>query len=421
MKIAVVGMGYVGVTAAACLASQGHEVWGVDVNEDKVTALRKGLSPIAEPGIDGLIAEAVTAGRLEASLSMPDLAGFDMAMVCVGTPSAPDGSHDMSYVAESSRQIAHALQKSRADALTVTYRSTFRPGTMDSTVRRIFESILGDEVDSRVELVYNPEFLRESSAIFDFHNPPKVVIGTDGGRRCQRMIDLHETIDAPIFELSYREAEMTKFVDNTWHAVKVSFANEIGRICAQNGVSAKDIHKVFTSDTKLNISPYYLRPGGPFGGSCLPKDVRALTHIAESSSTPAPLIRSLIPSNENHKSFQFDRVRDLAPTGARILMLGLSFKAGTDDLRESPHLDLARELLEAGYELSVFDPDLDPSALVGRNFGYAFTHLPEISTLLIDADHVAASQGWDLVIQCTAVGDNLPLGESPFLALDTIP
>ncbi|KAA1380478.1 nucleotide sugar dehydrogenase [Aeromicrobium fastidiosum] len=420
MKIAVVGMGYVGVTAAACLASQGHVVCGVDVNEQKVETLKKGLSPISEPGIQELITTAVESGQLTAATTMPDLSEFDIAMVCVGTPSTADGSHNMSYVADSARQIAQALRGDRSSPLTITFRSTFRPGTMDGLVTSIFRSVLGEDMESRVELVYNPEFLRESTAIWDFHHPPKVVIGTLNNQRSQRMVDLHEGIEAPIFELPFRESEMTKFVDNTWHATKVAFANEIGRICAQNEVSAKSIHEVFVADTKLNISAYYLRPGGPFGGSCLPKDVRALDHIASLSDTSVPLISALMPSNKSHKEFQLSRVKAELRKGSTVLMLGLSFKAGTDDLRESPHLDLAMGLVEAGYQLSIYDPELDPAKLVGQNFGYAFARLPEIPTLLVDKS-TAEDLEYDLVVRCTAAGDGLNLSGKAIVSLDTIP
>ncbi|RYF59809.1 MAG: nucleotide sugar dehydrogenase [Comamonadaceae bacterium] len=420
MKIAIVGMGYVGVTAAACLSSQGHQVCGIDVNETKVEALRNGRSPITEPGVDELILAAVERGDLTASISMPDLGDFNLVIVCVGTPSSRDGSHNMSFIADASRQIAIAARAPRDSPLTVAYRSTFRPGTMDTLVRGIFEGILGVESRSQIELVYNPEFLRESSAVWDFFNPPKIVIGTEMGKRSTTMMELHADLEAPVFELSFRDSEMTKFVDNTWHAVKVAFANEIGRVCAANDVSASAIHEVFIADTKLNISAYYLRPGGPFGGSCLPKDVRALGHIAHTSDADAPLIDSVLQSNEIHKAFQLERVRSLADPGARVLMLGLSFKSGTDDLRESPHLDLARSLLLAGYEVSVFDPNLDPHVLVGQNLGYAFTHLPEVSSLLVSQAEATGST-WDLVLRCTAVGDDLEWGENPMLALDRIP
>ncbi|KUI21250.1 GDP-mannose dehydrogenase [Mycobacterium lehmannii] len=396
MKIAVLGLGYVGTTAAACLASQGHDVIGIDPNETKVKAILDGRSPITEPGVDDLVSRARTHGLITASTTLvPEVAECELVIVCVGTPSAADGSHNMTHIAEVSRQLAELVKAHPGSKLTVAYRSTIRPGTIEELIRPIITSVL-DEETSRIELVYNPEFLRESSAIEDFFHPPKIVIGTATGGRCVVLDRVNETIDAPVFYVKYRESEITKFVDNTFHAVKTVFANEIGRLCIQLGISASEIHKIFISDTKLNISTLYLRPGGAFGGSCLPKDVRALQHISRMSGGFTHLIDSLTASNEAHKSFIFEYATRGLNHGSRVLMVGIAFKDNTDDLRESPNVDLARMLITAGYQLSIFDPHVAPENLMGQNLG-VLSNSPFIRQLLVD--QAAAESGeWDLVI-----------------------
>jgi GDP-mannose 6-dehydrogenase len=270
-----------------------------------------------------------------------------------------------------------------------------------------------------VELVYNPEFRRESVAVKDFFAPPKIVVGTADGKPSARMVELNAGIEAPVFHVGYREAEFTKFADNSFHALKVSFANELGRVCLQLGVSAKTIHEIFIADTKLNISPYYLRPGGAFGGSCLPKDVRALHQMSLSSGADTRLIDNLIASNEAHKNFIFQRcVKDLAP-GARILMLGLAFKADTDDLRESPNVDLAKRILDEGFALSILDATLDPAAIVGQNLGYASAALPNLAALMIDREGAEAGN-FDLVIDSSGRRGDLALRPARFIDINTL-
>lgn len=385
LKIAILGLGYVGCTAAGCIASQGHHVLGIDVSAAKVDLLNSGKSPVYEPGLDDLIAKARTDGLMEATTEIGDkLDDCDIAIVCVGTPSGVDGAHNMSYIVQVTRAIAASIKPDRTKPLTVVYRSTMRPGTTEQMILPIFRSLLGEASDRLIELVYNPEFLREATAIDDYFNPPKIVLGTIDGVPSEKMVALHHGIDAPIFHVGIREAEITKFVDNTWHAVKVAFANEVGRVCQNIGISARQVHQIFVSDTKLNISPYYTRPGGPFGGSCLPKDVRALQHIAADTGSQTHLFDSLLRSNDAHKHHQFLQVtKDLEP-GAPVLLVGLAFKADTDDLRESPAVDMARKLLDAGFALDIYDPQLKPESLVGQNLGYAYAILPSIDGLLVD-------------------------------------
>lgn len=394
MKIIIFGLGYVGFTAACCIARQGHDVIGVDVSQRKVDEITTGIAPIVEPQVDEMLSEGLAAGRIKARTEIGDaLDGADLAIVCVGTPSAADGAHNMGYVADVTRQIAQALKAGpeRQIPLTVAYRSTFRPGTCEGLVQPIFDSTLGE--DASVNIVYNPEFLREGSAVKDYFEPPKIVIGTRDGQPDAAMEALHAGIDAAVFHVGYREAEITKFVDNTWHAVKVAFANEVGRACLALDVSAAQVHEIFVADTKLNISPYYMRPGGAFGGSCLPKDVRALAHIAADTGTNLPLVDSLIRSNEAHKHRLFEYASEGLAPGARVLMAGLSFKAGTDDLRESPNVDLARKFLTAGFQLEIYDPAIRADMLVGANLGYAYSQLPELERLLVDQNHAQTEVG----------------------------
>ncbi|MGL4308874.1 MAG: nucleotide sugar dehydrogenase [Paracoccaceae bacterium] len=409
MKVVVFGLGYVGFTASCCIASEGHTVVGIDVSEKKVRAINSGNAPIVEPGLEDMLREGVKAGRITAATEIGDhLDGADLAIVCVGTPSATDGSHNMGYIADVSRQIAQALARGKGGKLSVAYRSTIRPGSIEDLIRPIFASILGDKMGDRLALVYNPEFLREGTAVKDYFEPPKIVIGTENGKPDAAMEKLNANIKAPTFYVGFREAEVTKFVDNTWHAVKVAFANEIGRACLGMGISAAQVHQIFVSDTKLNISAYYMRPGGAFGGSCLPKDVRALQYIGADVGANLHLVDSLIRSNEAHKHRMFEYAADGLEPGAKILLAGLAFKANTDDLRESPNVDLARKLLTAGYQVQVFDPAIHAEMLVGANLGYAYSQLPMLERLLVSKE-TAESGKYDRVIATNATVKQLSL------------
>ena len=420
MKIAVYGLGYVGLTGAVCLAHEGHDLVGVDVSDDKVRKIAAGASPIKEPGIAEMLTDALVKSRLRCTTDPVDpIRASDMAIVCVGTPSAPDGSHNMRDIAEVTRQIANAVRHTgRKEKLTVVYRSTIRPGTIDGLILPIFQSALSD-VHDLIEIVYNPEFLREATAVHDFFDPPKIVVGTSDGKRSTRVEEINKNLNAPTFTVGFREAEFAKFVDNSFHALKVAYANEIGRICVALGIDAKLVHKIFVSDTKLNISPYYLRPGGPFGGSCLPKDVRALQYISNDIGANSHVIDALMRSNEAHKHFLFTRaVAGLKP-GAKVLMVGLAFKPDTDDLRESPNIDLARKIIHAGYALSIYDPLLRPEHLIGQNLGYAYAHLPRLTDLLVDKE-VAEGDSFDLVINANGALRELSLKFEKVLDFHTL-
>lgn len=405
MKVVIFGLGYVGFTAACCIARDGHQVIGIDVSERKVRDILAGRSPIVEPEVGEMLQKGLTEGLISAATAVGDhLRDADLAIVCVGTPSAADGSHNMGFVADVTRQIAGALRacgRSRAEPLSIVYRSTFRPGTVEELVLPILDGVLGADCSRLAVPVYNPEFLREGSAVQDYFAPPKIVIGTADGRPDAALTALNATIEAPVFNVRWREAEITKFVDNSWHAVKVAFANEIGRVCLALGISARQVHEIFVSDTKLNISPYYLKPGGAFGGSCLPKDVRALQHIAADTGANLHLVDSLLRSNEAHKHRLFEYATEGLAPGARVLLAGLAFKAGTDDLRESPNIDLARKLLAAGFQLEIYDPAVEAEKLVGANLGYAYSRLPVLEALLVDRARVQAG-GYDRVIAANA-------------------
>ena len=413
MKVVIFGLGYVGFTAACCIASEGHSVVGIDVSDKKVKSILDGRSPIVEPGLDEMLTDGLAKGLITADTTIGDhLAEADLAIVCVGTPSAADGSHNMGYIADVSRQIALSQKgRTRSTPLAVAYRSTIRPGSVTGLIGPIYRSVLGDETDALIDLVYNPEFLRESSAVQDYFEPPKIVIGTRDGLPNAAMEELNRNITAKTFYVGYPEAEFTKFVDNTWHAVKVAYANEIGRVCLNLGIKASKVHEIFKSDTKLNISAYYTRPGGAFGGSCLPKDVRALQYIGSDSGSNMPLVESLIRSNEAHKHRLYEYAVDGLAPGAKVLIAGLAFKAGTDDLRESPNVDLARKLLAAGFDLEIYDPCIDADKLVGANLGYAYSQLPTIERILVDKATAEAAV-YDRVIASNATIKDLVLSET---------
>jgi GDP-mannose 6-dehydrogenase len=410
----------VGLTAVGCLTKQGHSVVGVDVSESKIKNIAAGVIPISEPGLKELIDLALDKKLLavQAKADYNLLSWAEIAIICVGTPSASDGSHNMTYIAEVTKQIAELVDAHRKSPLSVVYRSTIRPGSIDEIINPIFDQNLGESSEV-VELVYNPEFLRESTAIKDYFEPPKIIIGTSGGMPSKNVDEMYAEIEGQRFYTKFREAEFTKFVDNTFHALKVSFANEIGRVCLQLGIDAQKVHEIFVSDRKLNISPYYLRPGGAFGGSCLPKDVRALQYISTNCGANTHVIDSLIRSNEAHKHYLFNYCTKNLKEGARVLMLGIAFKSATDDLRESPHIDLARKLLEAGHSLSVFDPSLDPSKLVGQNLGWAYGHLPSLSKLLVTQE-VAEGSEFDLVVDTNGSATSLSLSTKALIDINTL-
>jgi len=361
---------------------------------------------VNEPGVDELLSAGRRDGRLFAGQCVADhVADAHLVVVCVGTPSQRNGGLDLSQVLSVTAEIGAALKQRPASAgqVIVVYRSTMLPGTMDKTVIPALAEAAGSPPGALYEVAYNPEFLREGTAVQDYFTPPKIVVGERVPGSGRRLRVMYGVIDAPFFRVPIPVAEMAKYADNSFHALKVAFANELGRLARVMEIPAQSVADIFLSDTKLNISPYYLRPGGAFGGSCLPKDVRALTACLRDNGISAPVIESILDSNGAHKSFLADGAIEQTPQGGNILLLGLTFKTDTDDLRESPLVDLAENLLGKGFRLSIYDPDLKMETLIGRNLCFAQSHLPHLSSLMTD-DVETAARAADLII----VGKPMP-------------
>ncbi|MGL4278795.1 MAG: nucleotide sugar dehydrogenase [Albidovulum sp.] len=395
MKIAVFGLGYVGIVSAACLARDGHVVIGVDPQPAKVDLVNGGKPPIIEKGVAELVAEAVEGGRLRATLSPAEaVKDTDLSLVCVGTPSRKNGSLETSAVERVCEEIGAAIA-AKGKPHTVVIRSTILPGTMRGIVIPTLEKAVGAKAKELLRIANNPEFLRESTAVYDYDNPPKTVVGSEDEAVAQSVLDLYADLPGPKIATKLEIAEMVKYADNSWHAVKVAFANEIGNIAKAVGVDSWDVMDIFCQDTKLNISPYYMKPGFAFGGSCLPKDVRALTFKGRDLDLELPLLNSLIPTNLG----QIDRaVEMIADYGVRnVAFLGISFKAGTDDLRESPQVTLVERLIGKGFNLRIYDKNVHLSRLLGANRAYIEGAIPHIADILSDDMDAVAAHG-DLVI-----------------------
>ena len=381
MKISIFGLGYVGAVSAGCLASDGHEVIGVDPNKTKVDLINQGTTPIIEKDIGEMIAATVKSGHLRATADVRDAVfGSDMSLICVGTPSQLNGNLDLSHVRKVCQEIGAAIAEKDSFHVVVA-RSTMLPGSMRSLVIPTLEAASGKVAGVDFGVCNNPEFLREGTAVYDYYNPPKTVIGESDEKAGALLVQLYAKMDAPLVRTDVETAEMVKYTDNTWHAVKVAFANEIGNICKAVGIDGHKVMEIFCQDTKLNLSPYYMKPGFAFGGSCLPKDVRALTYKARSLDLDLPLLNSILPSNQR----QVEKgVKMIVDKGARkVGILGFSFKAGTDDLRESPLVDVIEYLLGKGYELKLYDKNVNLAALTGANQDYILNHIPHISKLMV--------------------------------------
>jgi GDP-mannose 6-dehydrogenase len=398
MKVAVFGLGYVGSVTAACLAANGHDVWGVDVDTAKVGPITQGHSPVVEPGLDELVAEGVAAGRLHATTD-PRLAleRADVSLICVGTPSTQAGSTDLTYIRRAVRDIAEAASVVVPPASgfhSIVVRSTVPPGTVDEVVARVLAEVPAPE-DLTFGTAMCPEFLREGSGLADFYDPPFVVVGTHNPRVGTALTDLFGFLGTEVQLVDVRTAEALKYACNAFHATKVSFANEMGRIFRHYGVDSREVMRIFVQDTSLNISPYYLKPGFAFGGSCLPKDLRSVLHLARVNNTDLPLLAGTLATNERTVSDVVDRV--VAGPGREIALLGLSFKHATDDLRESPNVELAERLIGKGYNLRIYDAIVNPSRLVGANLRHVTSKLPHLQRVLTD-DPAAALKDADLAI-----------------------
>ena len=382
MKVAVFGLGYVGSVTAAALARDGHEVVGVDPAAPKVASIRAGRAPVLEPGLDELTARMLREGRLRATDDPADaLADAELSLLCVGTPSRRDGSLDLRYVRQVAEQIGSKLSLA-APGHVVVVRSTVLPGSTREHVIPVVEQASGRRVGDGWDVAVNPEFLREGVSLEDYDRPSRILVGERAPGAGARVLGLYERITAERYVVPLEVAEAVKYTDNAFHALKIAFANEAARVWATRGADPARVMEIFAADKKLNASPAYLKPGFAFGGSCLPKDLRALTSAAREANVRIPVLDSVLASNELEVLRGLEAV--MATGKRRIALLGLAFKSGTDDLRESPLLELAERLLGKGFELKIHDPAVQLSALHGSNRAFLEERLPHISRLLCE-------------------------------------
>lgn len=380
MQISIFGMGYVGAVCTACLADYGHSVIGVDVSDLKVRMINGGESPIVEPGLGELLAKGVAAGRIRATSNTAEaIAHSELTMICVGTPSKRNGDLDLRYVEQVASEIGAAL-KAKSSWHTVVVRSTVLPGTVKNVVIPALEAASGKKAGQDFGVAVNPEFLRESTAIADYREPPMTVIGELNEASGQGLADIYSVLPAPVFRRPIEVAEMVKYTCNVWHAAKVTFANEIGNIAKACGVDGREVMKLICEDHKLNLSAYYMKPGFAFGGSCLPKDLRAMNYRASQVESDNPMLASIMRSNAVQVQRAFELVASFGKR--KVGLLGLAFKSGTDDLRESPLVELAEMLIGKGYSLSIFDRNVDHARMMGTNKEYIDAKIPHVSGLL---------------------------------------
>jgi GDP-mannose 6-dehydrogenase len=380
MKISIFGLGYVGLVSGACLARLGHNVTGVDVAPEKVDMINDGVSPIIEEGITELVREMVDVGRLRATTDTAEaIASSNASFVSVGTPSAANGSLSTEALEAVSATIGAALYDSN-DPHVIVFRSTMVPGTLENKLIPIISEHAKGTAGEKFDVCYNPEFLREGSSIRDFENPPYTVVGAESERCFTAMEEIYSDVDAPFVRTGYRIAESVKYLSNIYHAVKICFANEVGAVLGQLDIDSREAAEIFMMDKVLNVSSAYLRPGFAFGGSCLPKDLRALLALARDKDVDLPMLSNILPSNQQ----QIKRAFDMIASGGRrrIAMFGLAFKSGTDDLRESPFVLLAETLIGKGYQLKIFDPNVRSARLIGANRAYIEREIPHFEELL---------------------------------------
>ena len=381
MKISIFGLGYVGTVSAGCLAEAGHEVIGVDPVRTKVELINSGQTPIIEAEINEIIGSSTRSGKLRATDDpVFAISETDLSFVCVGTPSQANGNLDLRFIRRICEQIGEAL-KNKTARHTVVIRSTILPGTMRNSVIPVLEEFSGKKAGRDFGVSNNPEFLREGTAVKDFRSPPKTVIGELDSASGDLLAGIYEGIDAPLIRTDIETAEMIKYVDNCWHALKIGFANEIGNLCKTLAIDAHAVMDIFCQDRKLNISPAYLKPGFAFGGSCLPKDLRALSYKAKMEDLQLPIITSILRSNEIQVARGLQMIMDKGHL--KVGVLGFSFKAGTDDLRESPVIEVIERLIGKGYDLRIYDRNVNLASLVGANRDYILNHIPHISKLMV--------------------------------------
>jgi len=383
VKISVFGLGYVGSVSAGCLTSLGHDVIGVDVSPVKVDMISAGRSPVIEAELDDLIANGVKTGKLSAVTEAAEaVAASDVSLVCVGTPSQDNGNLNLAYVAKVCQEIGQALA-TKSGYHVIVFRSTMLPGSTEESVIPMLERSSGRQAGHDFGVSYNPEFLREGSAVCDFHHPPFTLIGRFDGRGAEIAAELYAGVDAPLLIAPLRVAEMVKYANNAFHALKVTFANEIGNICKEQGIDSHQVMDIFCMDEKLNLSSYYLKPGFAFGGSCLPKDLRALLYHAQRLDLRLPVMESILPSNELQIRRGFELIKQIGRK--KIGVLGFSFKAGTDDLRESPLVELIETLIGKGYQVKIYDRNVSLARLQGANRAYIEREIPHVATLMCNS------------------------------------
>lgn len=383
MKISIFGLGYVGTVSAGCFAHDGHGVIGVDPVKTKVDLINEGRSPIIEREVDQIIASTTRSGHLRATQEPAEaIRETELSFICVGTPSQANGNLDLGYIRRICEQIGAAL-KDKSERHIVVVRSTILPGTMRRIVIPILEEFSGKKAGIDLGVCNNPEFLREGSAVSDFRCPPKTVIGETDPASGDKLASLYAKLSAPLVRTEIEAAEMVKYVDNCWHALKIGFANEIGNVCKSFSVDGHKVMAIFCQDKKLNISPAYLQPGFAFGGSCLPKDLRALNYQAKIHDLQLPIISSILQSNELQLGRGLQMILDQG--NKRVGILGFSFKAGTDDMRESPMIEVIERLIGKGYDLRIFDKNVSIASLVGANRDFILNHIPHISRLMVES------------------------------------
>jgi GDP-mannose 6-dehydrogenase len=415
LRVSIFGLGYVGAVCAGCLAKEGHEIVGVDPVRTKVDLINSGKSPIIEADIEEIIDAAVKSGRLRATTdSVQAIRETDISFVCVGTPSQINGNLDLTHVRHVCEQIGNAL-KDKVARHTVVIRSTILPGTMRRVVIPVLEETSGKKAGKDFGLCNNPEFLREGTAVMDFAQPPKTVIGEVDAASGDVVAALYAKLTAPMIRTDVETGEMVKYIDNSWHALKIGFANEIGNLCKSFSIDAHKAMDIFCQDKKLNISTAYLKPGFAFGGSCLPKDLRALAYSAKLHDLELPILNAILPSNELQVSRGLQLIMEKGRK--RVGILGFSFKEGTDDLRESPMIEIIERLVGKGYDIRIYDKNVQVARLVGANRDFILNRIPHISRLMVDDIDAVLQHAETIVIgnkaaEFESVTDKLQPGQS---------